>query len=335
MSLRKNNATNAPAGDAPGITLEKIVARIQQMMDPNSVVKHNEQLKDRVDNTRQYDIVIRGHFGGRQVLGVMECKDHCRKEGPGAVEAFAKKSENLGANLRIMVSRKGFTEQALRLAKYEHIGCISLLPASATQVGFSIGDFWYGILSRWEDVRLTIHFPMDTSSITTFNANTVKYDGKQFIKWFLRELITNHGDESEEGEYALQLSFDQPRQIEIDGLFYPVSGFTFTARRVHKKKRIWFHWSGDAFYDWHTGQITIPPKGVLVGSFVDTDLTAWPDFDGEIPVLGSDTGITALLYGGQHWDISQDDEVPDLSVLHCLDSGLKRVCTGTREANLI
>jgi hypothetical protein len=99
--------------DGPGVSLERIVARIQQMMDPNSTVTHNEVLEDRVGNRRQYDVVIRGHFGGRPVLGVMECKDHSRKRGPDAVEAFAKKTENLGANLRIIVARKGFTKQAL------------------------------------------------------------------------------------------------------------------------------------------------------------------------------------------------------------------------------
>src|SRR5213592_3911622 len=114
--------------DVSGVTFEKIVARIQQMMDSNSTVTHNEKLEDRVGNRRQYDVVVRGQFGGRPVLGVIECKDHSRKKGPEAVEAFAKKTENLGANLRLMVSKKGFTEQALKLAKHENIGCLSLLP---------------------------------------------------------------------------------------------------------------------------------------------------------------------------------------------------------------
>src|ERR1700694_2881048 len=102
----------------PGIALEKAVARIQQMMDANSTVHHNETLEDRVGNKRQFDVVIRGQFGGRPILGVIECKDHNRKKGPADVEAFAKKSENLGANLRLMVSKKGFPKQALKLAKH-------------------------------------------------------------------------------------------------------------------------------------------------------------------------------------------------------------------------
>ena len=73
------------------------------------------------------------------------------------------------------------------------------------------------------------------------------------------------------------------------------------------------------FYDWHTGQFTIPAKGTVVGSVVDTDLNTWPDFDGETPDLGTDSGrpefISAVLYRGQRWDPGQDDEVPDLTVL--------------------
>ena len=79
------------------------------------------RINDRVGNRRQYDVVIRGQFAGRQVLSVIECKDHSRKKGPDAVEAFAKKTENLGANLRMMFSKRGFTKMALNLAEHEHI----------------------------------------------------------------------------------------------------------------------------------------------------------------------------------------------------------------------
>jgi hypothetical protein len=172
--------------DAPGVSLEKLVVRVQQMMDPNSTVSHNERLEDRIGNTRQYDVVIRGRFGGRPVLGVIECKDHNRKKGPTAVEAFAKKTENLGANLRLMVSKKGFTKQALDLAKHEHIGCLSLLPADPKQAGFSIGDMWYGVIRLWTNPRLVIHFAVPPAPIATFRNETVKWGGKRVINWFAR-----------------------------------------------------------------------------------------------------------------------------------------------------
>jgi hypothetical protein len=40
----------------PGLTLERVVARIQQMMDLKSTVTHNEKLTDWAGNSRQYDV---------------------------------------------------------------------------------------------------------------------------------------------------------------------------------------------------------------------------------------------------------------------------------------
>jgi hypothetical protein len=60
--------------DKSGRSLEKAVARIQQMLDPGSVVTHNEYILDRLGNRRQFDVVIRGHAAGRNYLGVVEAR---------------------------------------------------------------------------------------------------------------------------------------------------------------------------------------------------------------------------------------------------------------------
>jgi hypothetical protein len=303
--------------DAPGITLEKIVARIQQMMDPASTVTHDEKIIDRVGNRRQYDVVIRGEFGGRPVLGVMECKDHSRKKGPDAVEGFAKKTENLGANLRIMVSKKGFTEQALTLAKHENIGCLSLLPEDPKQVGFSIGDWWYGICCVWQDVKLLI--PLETDNLINLSQdyNSVRWMGKPVVNWFYKKLNAVPYKERQEGECIVELVFDEQRGIEIEGKEYPVKRMIFVATCVRRKKRKWIHWSGDAFYDWHTGQFTVPAKGMVVGSPIDSNIFAWPDYDGEISVFGKDTSgfIQCIMHGIGIFDDIKEEDVPDLESL--------------------
>ena len=305
--------------DAPGVSLEKIVRRIQQMMEPKSRVTHDEKLNDRVGIMRQYDVVIRGQFGGQPVLGVIEVKDHSRKKGPDAIEAFAKKTENLGANLKLMVSRKGFTKNALKLAKFEHIGCLSLLPEDPQQAGFSIGDWWYGVIRLWTNVRLKVYFSGKPVPIAAFSSNTVKWQGKPVINWFLKDLYTNQADVSEEKKYISTLTFKQDRNIEIEGQEYLVKGIACIANRIYKKKRKWVSWSGDAFFDWHTGKLTVPSKGELVGSAVESDLSEWPDFDGEIPTVESNQKpgffIRATLYNTQTWDSSKDDEVPGLGNL--------------------
>ena len=301
-----------------GVAFEKVVARIQQMMDPNSVVTHNEKLKDRVGNTRQYDVVIRGQFGGRPVLGVMECKDHHRKMGPEVVEAFSKKAENLGSNFRIIVSKRGFTKQALVVAQHDNIGCLSLLPAQGDQLGFSIGDMWFGVIHRWENIRLHVHFALPKPPITAFGSDTIKWQGKQVLKYFLKELLTTYQEEKDAGDFAFTVKFDETRQIEIEGIEWPVSEISCTAVRVYKKKKRWVSWSGDGLFDWHSNKFTIPPGGTLYGSGVETDLTTWPDYEGELPVQGEQPSLgvaVATFYASQKWPESENDQVPDLSVL--------------------
>jgi hypothetical protein len=309
--------------DTPGLNLELIVAKIQQMMDINSSVTHNEKLKDRVGNLRQYDVIIRGEFGGRPVLGVIECKDHSRKKGPIAIEAFAKKTENLGANLRLMVSRKGFTKQALILAKHENIGCLSLLPSNPEQVGWSIGDMLYGVIDYWKSLRLKVHFTAEDTppSLSTFKADTVKWDGKPVINWFRRELYTVYKDEKPteyNHAFTLIVEFDKERKIEIEGKNYSVKGISCQAERVRVKKKKWICWSGDAFFDWHTNHLSIPLKGVVESSWIESDLREWDDFNGEFPVVNENNGsglVKATFHSTQEWDESENTNTPDLDKL--------------------
>lgn len=314
---------NDKSDERPGLSLELIVAKIQKLMDQGSEVTHNEKLIDRVGNKRQYDVVIRGQFGGRPILGVIECKDHNRRKGPSTVEAFAKKTENLGANLRLIVSRRGFTEQALNLARHENIGCLSLLPDNPEQAGFSIGDTWYGVIDLWTELRLTVFFAKDVTppTLPAFDANTVKWQGKPVINWFRRELYTTYRDEhapKTDDAYVLTITFSEPRCIEIEGRDYRISAIACHAKRTKTKKKKWVYWSGDAFYDWHTQEFKIPPTGVIVGSMVETDIREWDDYSGELPDLsGNDRQgfIRAIVYNRNRWDESLNTDTPDLNVL--------------------
>lgn len=315
---KKEKPNKLDAKKLPGVSLELAVANIQKMMDTNSTVSHNEKLEDRVGNIRQYDVVIRGQFGGRQVLGVIECKDHNRKKGPSTIEAFSKKTENLGVNLRLIVSRKGFTKQALKLAKHEDIGCLSLLPDNPEQVGFSIGDMWYGVFKEWSNIRLKLH-SKTKDHIPTFNANTIKFQGKAVKNWFIKELLTTYSNEEKEGTYYWEVKFKKPINIESKDRKYPLIAITFRADREYKIKKKWVCWSGDALFDWNENKFTIPAKGQIFGSAIETDLKKWDNFNGELPKLkkgSSSIGLMrAIFYSHQEWDKSEDNNVPDLKSL--------------------
>ena len=285
-----------------GVPLEKIVTRIQQMMDPHSTVNWNEWLTDRVGNRRQYDVVIKGEFGGRPVLGIIECKDHNRKKGPADVEAFSKKLENLGARMGLMVSRKGFTPQALKLAKHEHIGCLSLLPDDPEQVGFSIGCMFYALINQWTNIQLKVIFADPQNRTTGFRANSVKWQGLPVMDWFYKQLFTTYQEKAKEGPFAFRVEFDQPKLLDFDGKEYPVIALECYAIGVHVTKRKWINWSGDAFYDWHTGRFTIPAQGAIYSSPVEENPFLWDDYEGDIPTAAEAGGIRGVFYFGQKWD---------------------------------
>lgn len=313
MSKKKHGKKpKSESGDLPGARLEKVVARIQQLMDPNSQVTHNERLEDRVGNTRQYDVVIRGRFGGRPILGVIECKDHSRKKGPDAVEQFAKKTENLGANIRMMVSKKGFTKQALALAKHENIACLSLLPHDPKLVGFEVGHYWYGTKRKWIDVRLKVTLA-DGLLVPGFRSETMKWQGKSVAGWFVRELLTTYGEHKTEGWHSLDLTFAHPEKMEIEGTQCDVSSVGCLAKRIHRNKKRWVSYTGDAFYDWQAGALIKAGAGEIVGSPVETDVMEWDDYDGPIPGIDYGypaDGFTVVLFDRQEW--KNKEEVADL-----------------------
>jgi len=312
--MQQPNSSEAPS-ENPGVSLEKIVARIQQMLDPTSVVTHNEFLIDRVGNRRQYDVVVRGHFAGQPMLGIIECKDHNVRKGPAAIEAFAKKREHLGANFAFMVATKGFTEQALKLAKHDGIGCFSLLPDDPKQVGFSIGEYWYGSVFAWTTVRIALHLADGQSPpLEPWEPRALRYDGKPVINWIQQELHSTYQSECTPGDHTYVVTFDQPRTFNIAGHSYILTAIRFTAHRTRQNKKLWVSWSGDALFDWQTRQVAWPANGLLLSSDVDSDMTTWADYDGEIqemePWLG---GVLQANFRGTFDWKCPSDHIPDLS----------------------
>lgn len=301
----------------PGLSLEKAVARLQQMLDPSSTVTHNERLTDRIGNRRQFDVVIRGKFGGRDVIGIVECKDHSRRKGPDAIEAFAKKCENLGANLRIVVSRKGFTPQALAVAKHEGIGCLSMLSGATDAVGFAIGDYWFGLIKTWTNLRIGFNPLPRPDYLEGVPGSAIQIEGKEVQRWFFRELVTKHQDQLLNQDYTLTVKFDPPKELQCSEETLLVNEVFCIAKREVVKKRKWVSWSGDALYDWHQGAFTVPNQGVLVGSAVESDLTLWSDYDELLPSETVDAKpasfIAITLIKQQKWDESEDGSVPHVA----------------------
>jgi Restriction endonuclease len=193
--------------DKTGKSLEEVVGRIQQLMDPQTVVTYRERIPNRLNIPREFDVVIRGHFGGHPMLGVIECKDWADKVGTPEVDAFVTKSSDINANLRVMVSPKGFTKPALQQAKDAGVGVFSLLPDDPADAGFSIGVLWYARVYRWDQVEMRVHFA-GAKPTGSYKFQEMLYLDKPVINWFLMELSTTYGNVTTLGPFTLNARFD-------------------------------------------------------------------------------------------------------------------------------
>jgi restriction endonuclease len=172
-------------------TFEAAVASVQALLSPNANVTRNVKLVDRLGHERQFDVVIRGQWAGRHVLGVIECKDWSVKVDLPEVEAFVTKKENVRANLAIMVSRCGFTQKAIDLAKHHAIGTLSLLPDDDAH-GFAIGFQSFAFFFKWTQLILRVRLAGKTRIPRSLKVESVQYKGHKLIDWFRGRLDCEH-----------------------------------------------------------------------------------------------------------------------------------------------
>jgi len=101
---------------------EKVIEKLQKAFLPNAEVKWNEKIEGSLSKTkRQCDVTIRQVVEGQELLTVVECKQWNKKVGVTTVSAFSVFKEDVGADLAIMVSSKGFTESAKNIANCKGI----------------------------------------------------------------------------------------------------------------------------------------------------------------------------------------------------------------------
>ena len=252
------NAFSSGPDELPGAELEKLVTLFQKLMAQGAKVTHNQKRRDRLGNLRQIDVLVEGTFAGWPMLGVVECKDHSRKKGVADVEAFVTKCLHLGAGLRLIVSKKGFSKGALALARHEHISCLSLLPHESHRFGFSIGEWWYGVISRWENFRLHIFLADETQRLHLVPTDQVLWQGQPVGGWFAKKFMVDFWDRTRDGDATIVVPFDNVTALSIGGKEYDVKQLACSATAVYRKKRKWVAYSGHGFFNWNSGKIVIP-----------------------------------------------------------------------------
>ena len=102
-----------------GIAFEEITKRIFERLvrNPNyEKVRHNVVLDGKYGK-RQIDVLLENKIFGLDFLTIIECKDHNRKLSIKYIDEFSSKLNDVNANKGILVSRKGFSTQAIKKAK--------------------------------------------------------------------------------------------------------------------------------------------------------------------------------------------------------------------------
>src|SRR5438046_3074877 len=101
---------------------EKLVARMQATLAPDSRVIHDDKILGRQNGqTRQIDVSLRTTVAATEILIVVQCKDYANSVDVNDVGTFASVVEDVQAAKGVMVAVNGYTQAAKDLAKAKSI----------------------------------------------------------------------------------------------------------------------------------------------------------------------------------------------------------------------
>lgn len=260
-----------------GIPFERAVAAVQAQFDPAATVTHDELLVDRLGHSRQFDVVIRGSFAGQTLLGVIECKDLQRKVGSPEIDAFVTKSQDVNANVRLFMSRRGFSKPALEKCAHYGIQPLSLLGHDTSNLKVFLGTRWEADLIRWGRVSVTLRFVRDPETPVTFKAETLTIGGKRILDWFTNYLLTKEDEITEFGwVVGIGVEFSTPQTVQLEpDVTHLCTAIEFFAERVCDKFERVVAISGTGFYDWNKRKASFPPGSKIGTEPVPMDFTKW------------------------------------------------------------
>jgi hypothetical protein len=269
--------TNPPSNDPPGIAFEKLVAAMQARIDPLSTVAHDETIVDRLGHSRQFDVVIRGHFAGQKMLGVIECKDLKRRVGNPEVDAFVTKANDVNANFKVLMSRSGFTKPALEKCANYGIQALSLLEADPDNRRLFIGTRWTAEVTRWSQLSLELHFADPDGGAIEFSAEQPRINNKRILDGFTNYVLDHESEYSGFGWIVnLQAKFDVPQVVEVKpGVERLCIAVSFRAERICEQLEYRVGMNAEGFFNWNTNEATFPSGSTITTDGVPTDFTQW------------------------------------------------------------
>lgn len=155
--------TNKVTGKPKWKSFEESTTQASSKIYNTQTVKPNQKVMGTISQVlRQIDIKV----GDKEFIDI-ECKDHSAPVDLPIVEQFANKLKDENAKSGIIVSNSGFTESALKTAKYYNIRPIALidkghadtskflLRAPVLATGYYLDSMSYGISTIGQDFRFS------------------------------------------------------------------------------------------------------------------------------------------------------------------------------------
>ncbi len=110
---------------------QRLIAMLTQLTSGGAAVHESvEVLEIASGQRREVDVVALGEVAGHQTTVFIECRDWQRKQDVQWVEQARTKFDDLGANVKVLVSSSGFTKSALQ--KAAHYGIKAITPGEIT-----------------------------------------------------------------------------------------------------------------------------------------------------------------------------------------------------------
>jgi hypothetical protein len=181
--------------------------------DLGADVKEGQWVKG-PDGRLDLDVAVRGTIDGKPTLAVIECKDFDLKKtgkvGREYVDALDSKRHDLNANIAMICSNSGFTEDALNKAARKGIGAISVLYK---------GDRRVKVINKQQIVfrKITLgpircDFP---GTIFVTNEDEFKYDGLPVKNWIQTKAINITMMNSKLTKIKATFNLTMPNQFQI------------------------------------------------------------------------------------------------------------------------
>lgn len=210
---------------------ERLVAALHKKLDPNAKVSWDTKVKGKGGNMRQIDVMVEGRVGSAPILLVVECKRYASKVGVELIDGFIGKLSDVGADKGVIVSKSGFTRDALQRAEHGGVIACVLRPAKDEDWQGYLRSLQLRVASRVTLLEgLTLNLS-DGRSISSSGMFQVDQNGKpEFVDIIIKRRLSENP--RPDGD-VVEMEFPSPyRIIRDDGKDVRVLNAVFRPRQI-------------------------------------------------------------------------------------------------------